>query len=226
MRYPYAALLLCLACSSPEPRPSTLERGTYRPPARAPTFTPHERAPHHTGQPGHLRPVPQVQPNPTHKRYLPPEPDGRQGIWASDEPDPGKVEPKILGALMPIPSDVTDYDRKAAYKCVFIMNDFAIRASGGTMEAMTARLEKYTERERGCIAATLYATCLKSIKDHYNSEFERGAVYDPEVAVGLQRLGGAATKARDALCHHTPISEDGKRLRDDVIKKWGQAIGN
>jgi hypothetical protein len=214
-------LMMCLGCSAGAP--TTYNQGAFRSPPRAPAFSPTTDAPHTVGQPGHLKPIPQMEPGPKPKRLLPPQIG--PGVWASDEPDPGHVEPRLFGVLMPVPSDVTDYDRKAVYKCIFVMSDFAIRATGGTADAMTARLEKYADRERGCIAATLYATCLKSIKDHYNSEFERGAIYDPEVAVGLQRLIGAANKSRDSLCHHTPIGADGKRLMDDVIAKWRTALG-
>lgn len=223
MRHSLSSILLfVVACSSGPP--TTYSKGTYRPaPTRAPAFSPTEDAPH-TFQPG--RPLP-AQPGPRPSRVLPQTPETRKepGIWASGQPDPEQIEPRLFGVLMPVPPSATDYDKKAVYKCVFAMSDFAIRATGGTAEALVARLATYTERERGCVAATLYATCLKSIKDHYNSEFERGAVYDPEVASGLQGLIGTANKARDAACRHTPISEDGMRLRDDVLAKWRAALG-
>ena len=142
-------LLLALSCASPEH--GELHKGTYRPPARAPAFSPAEDAPHTTGQPGHIRQRPERSP---HKRVLPPSTES--GLWSGDSPRAARIStpPSILTERIPLPSK-EDEERVEVRACSDIFG-FAMAAT----PALADRFLALPPRRRECVALRRFHECM------------------------------------------------------------------
>jgi hypothetical protein len=147
--------LLCLACA-PASSPGTYAKGTYRPPVRAPTFSPAEDAPH-TFEPG--RPAP-VQPGPIPARVLPQTPETRKapGIWASDEPKASKGPALEFDeeTRIPLPKVKDEAERGATEKCLNAVHFASMRLE--TFLARTApdlRMCMFLRMWRWCMEANV-----------------------------------------------------------------------
>lgn len=195
MRYA-VLLLLCLGCSSP----TTYNQSASRPPP-PPRFSPVEDAPH-TFRPGQPIRRPDVQPQPRPKRYLPPEPDGRPGIWASESRDPpGWSEPaptiKVLDVEIEMPPEVqTRWDATMAVHCAYIM-DLGMR----TNLQMLAEL-RHRPNDVRCMAAVAFHYCALSLgerrRKEINDEEHRGVASDAAL-LQRYRIDSVQNAARAAL---------------------------
>jgi hypothetical protein len=201
--------LLCLACA-PASQPGTYAKGTFRPPVRAPTFSPAEDAPH-TFEPG--RPAP-VQPGPIPVRVLPQTPETRRepGIWAGDDQDPpGWNEPlppiKVLDVDIPMPPEVkTQWDAVLAVWCSHIA-DTGMR----TNHAMRLELMRRPDDVR-CLAAISFHYCTLSLGERRRKEIndrERAGTANDAEILQRYRIDSVQGAARDALIREcgTPLPD-------------------
>lgn len=159
-------------------------------------------APHTVGQPGYIGSTERA-PRGTDKRVLPPTKEA--GIWASDSErrprlpsaNPSWPNPPILLGT-PLPWAVvsnTEDDRYYARRCAYMSTAFGKYVAGDPM-ALPALV-------RRCLAARLYAMCMKRI-DEASKSRERDPYSDAHVS---------ATKARaDAFmkeaCEDEPSSPE------------------
>jgi hypothetical protein len=213
MRYLYAVLLLSLACSSSEPRPSTLNQAAYRTPPRPPVFTPAEDAPHTIGQPGHLRPERQIEPNPRHKRHLPPTRE--PGLWAGDAPraaadesDPAYVvaNPKLFGLPVPVPDGLSPLP---SGECAAKLALAAWRAG---LEAMARDVP---EPMRQCLIGHLMAKCTEQGIDDAK-KLSKPSLHAPR----WEAAHAAAVRHKTKACHVAPLDDAATTLRDRVLEQW------
>lgn len=174
-RYLPTLLFLAACVASPQP---TYERGVYRP--APPTFRPHEQAPYTEGQPGHLRPMPEVQPGPKPSRVLPQTPETRRtdGIWASNAPN---LSDTVYVMYEPMPAPNADDERWANERTHLMQCGWAMNANVRNIrdEAWIASLN---EKVRACLAYKLMMGCLGMRESMYRA---RGPTPD--------RIPGAAS---------------------------------
>jgi hypothetical protein len=153
-----AMLALVVGCAAPEPGHGDLKKGAYRPPVRAPTFSPTDDAPH-TFRPGQ---PPQVEPGPRPTRVLPETPTTRRGpgLWATTPPvassEPGHA-PEMFNWDAPLPED----DDEAAARIKACAND--MRATSPTIlrQYDIDRLDRIAKDAwRACWPHSLVLYCL------------------------------------------------------------------
>lgn len=152
MRLLYAVLLLLAACTAPQP--TTYERGTFTRSPPAPTRPgvglPQ---PHMPGQ--HV--APQVQPNPRPKRYLPPEPDGKPGIWGTETPRASKAEPvTLLDITIPTPPEATEETLVVARLCAYWYAEGFINNAAHARRALDL-----TKEQRLCLMVDIMKACMR-----------------------------------------------------------------
>lgn len=183
MRFSLFAVLL-LSCASP---PTTYNQGAFRPPP-PPRFSPVEDAPH-TFRPGHPVRKPSVEPQPRPKRYLPPEPDGKPGIWASEAPDP---EPSIHVLGVPIASPQEPAQRSKTAWC-----------AAQARIAFTAN--KYAKRDAAwlkCFANVLVKGCLDAEKGNIERRIKADTAqpFDMDRLAAVTKSSEHAARAVARLC--------------------------
>jgi hypothetical protein len=201
--------LLCLACA-PASSPGTYAKGTYRPPVRAPTFSPSEDAPH-TFEPG--RPAP-VQPGPIPARVLPQTPETRKGpgIWAGDEPKASDEDPDsshlvphapvhLGGVLLPF---VEPTETKADTFITYMCSNMIPR----TGRRMGISLKKpWNDRALyECVVADLFKDCVTYLTSQVANALSNDAKR-------FEQLRAKARALREQKCPGD--------LGDKAIRSWG-----
>lgn len=183
-----AMLAWVVGCAAPEPGHGDLQKGAYRPPVRAPTFSPTEDAPH-TFRPGQ---PPQVEPGPRPTRLLPQTPETRRGpgLWSATPPvataDNGSV-PEIFDWNVPLPEN----DEPAAERikqCAAIMN---VASAKVLHKYSVEQFDKMNIRWRLCWPHASVDRCLAGMIQGARSDAERAA---------LRRARDFADKAMDETC--------------------------
>lgn len=184
-----AVLSAVFACATP----TTYERGTYTrpPPAEA---RPGVGLPRYEPEARPLSP----QPNPRPKRLLPPQ--RGPGIWASDEPDPGNVEPRLFGVPLPVPeASPNPQDKSIAAYCAVGMETAAV-ASG-----VPVNVFRLDTGARHCLASKLYRACVETMLSRAESWKASGKAYNADmlkryravVQTALAFMAGACTEAQN-----------------------------
>lgn len=204
------AALAMLACSTPKEAP-VYERGTLTrpPPAKA---RPGVGLPRYDPQ---VKPLP-PQPQPKYERYLPPEPDGKPGIWASEEPK-GSIlpaAPLLFGVLLPYPEVDAKEDRAIADVCAFTM-----RAASVDTNIQREPWRKWDTTVRACLSARLYEHCASRFLQHYQDLAARAERLDKTHERMASLTVAKAEEFRRRVCHG-PLPEDAASYGRDVITAW------
>lgn len=249
VRVAFAVLLgaTLAGCSSTPDAPSQYERGTYRPPPRAPTFEPNHDAPHTTGQPGHLRPMPQVEPGPRPKRLLPqtPETARQPGIWASEAPNQEGWAIKIWetdntifwilyrSPLVPKPREHSDTLEAGEYDLEVPFNKgwphrtkmTARRCIMDMSRAMAKTPSKrqygpLASRQRACISAHLFEHCMDLGLEEFLALKDRQIKDKAAIADALNTLVDAAQAHKRERCRGVRLTASAKRVLADATEAF------
>lgn len=184
-----SALCLLLASGCRSSSPTEYQRGTFAPPPPA-TARPGVGAPV-VGQPEQVRPE---YPRSPHKRYLPPEPDGKMGLWASDEPEAAlkfKPGPVLYEIPLAVPADPPNPEVSwtAARQC----SDY-MKSAVKKMNAERIVSKDMLKVNRRCFLARLYTECFRM---QFDREGERAAATRAEHVSGVM-MAFAGTWKKEA----------------------------
>jgi hypothetical protein len=214
----YLLMLFLAACAAPQHR--ELRDGPM--PTRAPVFVAPGYTPAGAGLPGEYMPgppEPAVERSP-HKRVLPPTKE--PGIWAADrpaspptEPDGWRVDPVILGVLIPYPPRLMAEEHKEPMQRCGYMSQRAI-----TSVATTAQLAALSLDERRCLAAKLYLFCMTRERRIVDGQKVKPLFFAKTNSRLMRYAELEAQRMERVACGGQVVSEAMERMHADAATAW------